>query len=71
MLWALSHICLNQKRTKTDGYYLSPIMDENGYLFGYHFFGHCSLIANKKNIDSAMQIRILIFSIEIVKIHKR
>jgi hypothetical protein len=36
-----------------------------------NFFGLFSLIANKYDIESIIQIRILVFNIELVKIHKR
>jgi hypothetical protein len=45
--------------------------DENGYLFAYQFLGLFSLIVNKYDIESARQINILVFSIELVKIYKK
>jgi hypothetical protein len=48
--------------------------DENGrkrYLFGNQFFCRFSLIANKYDIESTIQICILVFNIQLVKIHKK
>jgi hypothetical protein len=48
--------------------------DENGqkqYLLGYQLFGRFSLTMNKYDIESTIQICILGFNIELVKINKR
>jgi hypothetical protein len=45
--------------------------DVNEYSFRNQFLGLLSLATNKYDIESAMHICILVFSIEIVKIHER
>jgi hypothetical protein len=44
--------------------------DENGYLFGYQFFGLFSLIVNKYDIESARQINILVLALNLQKFIK-
>jgi hypothetical protein len=49
---------------------LSSTRDENEYLFGYQIFSPFSLIVNNYDIKSAIQIDILVFSIELARIYK-
>jgi hypothetical protein len=57
----------------TNLYYriLVTIRDVKEYSFRKQFLGLFSLSTNKYDIESAMHIRILVFSIEIVKIHEK
>jgi hypothetical protein len=44
--------------------------NENGYPFRYQFFGLFSLIVNKYDIESDMQIDIIVFNFELINIYK-
>jgi hypothetical protein len=57
----------------TNLYYIILVTnrDVNKYSFRNYFLGLFSLATNKYDIESAVHIRILVFSIEIVKIHER